>query len=109
MSLARVSVLDAKGDTILDEFVKQTATILFVASDLSSRECSSLILRRRSPLRDANEKFSGLTMGEMTSATKDLPAVRREMCRLIDEETIIIGHGYVTDSARIHTPSGICS
>ena len=34
MSLARVSVLDAKGDTILDEFVKQTATILQVRSPL---------------------------------------------------------------------------
>jgi hypothetical protein len=34
MSLARVSVLDAKGDTILDEFVKQTATILQVRSAL---------------------------------------------------------------------------
>lgn len=43
-----------------------------------------------------NEKFSGLTMEEMTGATKDLPEVRREMCRLIDENTIIIGHGYVT-------------
>jgi hypothetical protein len=46
---------------------------------------------------DVNEKFSGLTMEDMNSATKDLPEVRREMCRLIDEDTIIIGHGYVFD------------
>ena len=47
-----------------------------------------------------NEKFSGLTMEDMNSATKDLPEVRREMCRLIDEDTIIIGHGYVIDSCQ---------
>jgi hypothetical protein len=34
-------------------------------------------------------------MEDMRKATKDLPEVRREMCRLIDEDTIIIGHGYV--------------
>lgn len=45
--------------------------------------------------RDVNEKFSGLTMEDMRKATKDLPEVRRDMCRLIDEDTIIIGHGYV--------------
>jgi hypothetical protein len=39
-------------------------------------------------------------MEDMTKATKDLPEVRRAMCRLIDEDTIIIGHGCV-DAGRM--------
>jgi hypothetical protein len=34
-------------------------------------------------------------MNEMLSATKNLAAVRQAVCALMDEDTIMIGHGWV--------------
>jgi hypothetical protein len=45
--------------------------------------------------RDLNTRFSGLSVEDIANATHDLEATRSELCTVIDENTIIIGHGYV--------------
>jgi hypothetical protein len=44
---------------------------------------------------DLNTRFSGLTIEDIENATQDLEATRSELCTIIDENTIIIGHGQV--------------
>ncbi|KAJ9108915.1 hypothetical protein QFC21_000236 [Naganishia friedmannii] len=72
--LGRISVIDAHGRPILDRCVKPSATIL-----------------------DLNTRFSGLTEQDMANAKQDLETTRSELCGLIDENTIIIGHGLDND------------
>jgi hypothetical protein len=45
------------------------------------------------PNSDLNTRFSGLTVDDIKGATHDLDATRDELCSIIDENTIIIGHG----------------
>ena len=44
---------------------------------------------------DLNTRFSGLSLEDIKGAEHDLDAARDELCSIIDENTIIIGHGSV--------------
>ncbi|EIW72717.1 hypothetical protein TREMEDRAFT_24631 [Tremella mesenterica DSM 1558] len=74
ISLARVTIIDENGLTLLDELVRQTVTVL-----------------------DLNSRFSGIKPGELDEAVMDLPAVRSACCAFIGPETIIVGHGLEND------------
>lgn len=74
MSLARVSVLDSDGLVVLDDMVKQASSIL-----------------------DVNAKFSGLSLKDMQKASKPFDQVRQDVCRLLHENTVLIGHGLEND------------
>ncbi|WVQ85724.1 hypothetical protein IAT38_007890 [Cryptococcus sp. DSM 104549] len=74
LSLGRVTVVDDKGDILLDELVRQKVPIL-----------------------DVNTRFSGLTRAQLEGAVMDLPAVRAAACMFIGPKTMIVGHGLEND------------
>ncbi|KAK4054549.1 RNA exonuclease 3 [Microbotryomycetes sp. JL201] len=74
MSLARVTVINSLFETVLDEHVVPLGTVL-----------------------DTNERFSGVSLNDIESATLDGHAVRLKLGELIDENTIIVGHGLEND------------
>ncbi|BEI85511.1 hypothetical protein CcaverHIS002_0509120 [Cutaneotrichosporon cavernicola] len=73
-SLARVTIVDENGGTILDELVRQRHRIL-----------------------DCNTRFSGVVEQDLESATMDLNAVRKAVCSFIGPKTIVVGHGLEND------------
>ena len=54
---------------------------------------------------DLNTRFSGLTLEDIRGAVHDLDAAREELCSIIDENTIIIGHGLVVLDSALHLRS----
>ncbi|SCV71928.1 BQ2448_4622 [Microbotryum intermedium] len=74
MSLARLTVIDATGTIILDEHVRPQGTVL-----------------------DLNTRFSGVQEGDVEEASLDVVGVRTALGILIDQETIIVGHGLEND------------
>lgn len=74
MALARLTVIDANFNVVLDEHVRPQGTVL-----------------------DRNERFSGVKEGELESATLDARGVRDKLGEMIDEETIMVGHGLEND------------
>lgn len=90
MTLGRLSVVNAEGELILDRCVRQTATILCVYPMVVPSLSHLMSLFR---IRDLNTRFSGLSIEDIDNATQDLETTRSELCTIIDENTIIIGHG----------------
>jgi RNA exonuclease 1 len=82
MSLARLTVVDDRGDVVLDEFVRPHGVVL-----------------------DYNTKFSGVKHEDIEGGGKnkkepavlDLQAVRQALGAFISEQTIIVGHGLEND------------
>lgn len=74
LSLARLTVVDSYGEVVLDAHVKPPGTLL-----------------------DTNLRFSGVKVENIEDATMDIRAVREELGRYIDEETVIVGHGLEND------------
>ena len=45
---------------------------------------------------DFNTQFSGVRAEDVEKAVMDVNEVRKAACAFIDENTIMVGHGYVT-------------
>ncbi|KAL7423563.1 RNA exonuclease 3 [Cryptotrichosporon argae] len=74
LSLARVTVVDANGGLLIDEFVRQTVPVL-----------------------DVNTRFSGLTLADLARAVLDLPAARAAVGGFVGPSTVVVGHGLEND------------
>lgn len=74
MSLARLTVVDSNGHVVLDEHVKPTAPVL-----------------------DTNFRFSGVKPEHLESAELDIVGVRSKLGEIIDEKTVMVGHGLEND------------
>lgn len=74
LSLARLTVVDVDGAVLLDSLVQPPGTIL-----------------------DVNTRFSGIAVNGLQGVTDDLGEVRELLGGLIDEQTIIVGHGLEND------------
>ncbi|KAI8908008.1 ribonuclease H-like domain-containing protein, partial [Gorgonomyces haynaldii] len=72
MELIRVTCLDHNGNIKLDELVKT-----------------------QYPVLDLNSKWSGIT--SLETATKDLDDIKQQLSGLIDQTTILLGHGLEND------------
>ncbi|KAK4046506.1 para-aminobenzoate synthase, (PABA) [Microbotryomycetes sp. JL201] len=72
--LARLSIVDQKGQRIYDSLVKP-----------------------EKPIVDYLTKFSGLTEEKLASVTKTLEDVQRDLIDIIDYNTILIGHSLECD------------
>lgn len=83
MSLARLTVIDSDSKVVLDEHVKPQGTVI-----------------------DLNTRFSGVKQEDVDGATLDAKGVRDKLGAMIDEDTVIVGHGLENDlkaSLRIST------
>jgi RNA exonuclease 1 len=80
LTLARLTVLDAAGATILDERVVPQGAVM-----------------------DLNTRFSGVTQQDIADAKLDTKSVRSFLGRFVGPKTIIVGHG-VGKSSGAHTP-----
>ncbi|KAI0832387.1 ribonuclease H-like protein [Trametes gibbosa] len=76
MRVARVSVIDAAGKEIFDEYVRMDEGVEVI---------------------DFNTRFSGITEENLAGAVLPLAAVRRSMDAFINANTIIIGHALEND------------
>ncbi|KAF7301748.1 Exonuclease domain-containing protein [Mycena indigotica] len=76
MRVARVSVVDGNGDPVFDELVTMDEGVHII---------------------DFNTRFSGITEEEYGKAVLSLSAIREALDRLIDRDTILIGHGLDND------------
>lgn len=74
MSLARLTAIDATGSIILDEKIRPQGTLL-----------------------DRNVRFSGVKVEDIEGAKLDLRDVREALGKLINEESILVGHGLEND------------
>ena len=74
MELTRITVVDTKCRTVFDSLVKP-----------------------KNPILDYNTKFSGIKEGDLEGVTRDLQSVQRKLLRMIDSETILIGHSLESD------------
>lgn len=74
LELARVSVVDLNCKTIYESLVKPEAQIL-----------------------DYNTRWSGLTESSLRNCHKNLQQVQSELLRLVNRETILIGHSLDSD------------
>ena len=74
MELARVSIVDTKGTTLLDEFVLPRNKVL-----------------------DYNTRFSGVTAESLKTAISRDEAIRHMISIGVTKDTIIIGHGLEND------------
>lgn len=72
--VARVTLIDACGNSILDEFVKP-----------------------KHPILDYSTSFSGLTQEILAPVTATLEDIRRKLLSYIHQETILIGHSLDND------------
>ncbi|KAI1701118.1 putative RNA exonuclease pqe-1 [Ditylenchus destructor] len=73
-ALARVSLLDSKARLVLDEIVRPNERLL-----------------------DSNYRFTGLQQKDVENAKCDLKQVREKLFRLVNSETILIGHSLEHD------------
>ncbi|KAI0723275.1 Rexo1 protein [Earliella scabrosa] len=76
MRVARVSVVNASGKEVLDELVRMDEGVEVI---------------------DFNTRFSGITAEKYASAVMPLVSVRKALDKLINSETIIIGHALEND------------
>ncbi|KAJ7068361.1 ribonuclease H-like domain-containing protein [Mycena amicta] len=76
MRVARVSVVDGNGDAVFDELVRMDEQVHII---------------------DFNTRFSGITEEEYSKAVLPLSAIREALNRLIDRDTVLIGHGLDND------------
>jgi len=72
LELTRITVIDWKGNTVIDELCKPHNCII-----------------------DLNTRYSGIK--ELTSATLDLDGVKEKMAEIMSRDTIIIGQGLEND------------
>lgn len=70
LTLARLTVLDASGQTILDERVVPQGTVL-----------------------DLNTRFSGVTPKDVVDAKLDAKSLRSFLGGFVGPRTVIVGHG----------------
>lgn len=74
MALARLTVIDSSGTVVLDEHVRPQGTVL-----------------------DLNVRFSGVKQEHVEQAVLDLVGVRKALGMLVDEDTVVVGHGLEND------------
>jgi RNA exonuclease 1 len=74
MSLARLTVVNSEGDVVLDEHVKPNGALL-----------------------DTNYRFSGVKLEHLAAAKLDISGVRKKLGEIIDEKTVLVGHGLEND------------
>lgn len=74
MALARLTVIDHNSVVVLDEHVRPQGTVL-----------------------DLNTRFSGVKEEDVASSVLDAKGVRDKLGELIDEDTIMVGHGLEND------------
>ncbi|XP_011307622.1 uncharacterized protein prage isoform X1 [Fopius arisanus] len=74
LELAKVTVVGINGDIVYDTLVKPDDDVL-----------------------DYNTRFSGITAKALSSATKTLADVQKDLTNFIHAETILIGHGLEND------------
>lgn len=74
MALARLTVIDHNLVVVLDEHVRPQGTVL-----------------------DLNTRFSGVKEEDVESSVLDAKGVRDKLGELIDEDTIMVGHGLEND------------
>jgi len=74
MEVTRVTFVTIDGNVVYDSFVKPYGKII-----------------------DFNTRFSGITLEDMQNATKTLDVVQQEVLRLVDQNTVLIGHSLEHD------------
>lgn len=74
MALARLTVVNEEGEVVLDEHVRPEGNLL-----------------------DTNTRFSGVRLEHLEGASMDLRGVREALGRIIDEKTVLVGHGLEND------------
>lgn len=74
MALARLTVIDERGHVVLDAHVKPHGAVV-----------------------DLNTRFSGVKEDDLRGVEEDLKQVRDRLGELMDEETILVGHGLEND------------
>ena len=99
MRVARVSVVDAAGKEVLDEFVRMDEGVEVMYVNLRFRHArprhTQLMIDCSN--RDFNTRFSGITAENHATATLTLASVRDALDAIINSETIIIGHALDND------------
>lgn len=80
MELIRLTVVDGKGNTLLDELVLPSHIVI-----------------------DLNSRYSGITT--LAGARHNLETIRKELFKYIDEETILVGHGLENDMHALRVSS----
>jgi RNA exonuclease 1 len=76
LSLARLTVVDDRGNAVLDEFVRPEGTVLDLVTQFSGVKAEDL---------------------EPPRAVLDIRAVRRALGAFVSKETIMVGHGLEND------------
>eukprot|EP01006_Ploeotia_vitrea_P038303 TRINITY_DN66226_c11_g2_i4.p1 TRINITY_DN66226_c11_g2~~TRINITY_DN66226_c11_g2_i4.p1 ORF type:complete len:773 (-),score=393.61 TRINITY_DN66226_c11_g2_i4:2165-4222(-) len=79
LELARVSLIDDKKQTILDEFVMPDV-----------------------PITDYNTKYSGITADMMKDVTLTMEQARDKVMSLVDGDDILVGHSLENDLKAMH-------
>ncbi|GAA6062967.1 hypothetical protein JCM10212_005726 [Sporobolomyces blumeae] len=74
LSLARLTVLDASGSLVLDEHVRPPSTVV-----------------------DLNTRYSGIQPQDLDEAILGIVGVREKLGEVMDENTIVVGHGVEND------------
>ena len=74
LELARISLVDFDFNVIYDEFILP-----------------------ENPILDYNTKFSGITPEILSKATGKLKDAQRNFLRLVDDDTILVGHSLEND------------
>lgn len=84
-ALARITLIDEDGSKLLDELVKP---------DL--------------PIIDYLTKYSGITPEAMGAATCSLRRAQKHVRKLVDHDTILVGHGLENDLKAMHLAHPYC-
>ncbi|VDN58158.1 unnamed protein product [Dracunculus medinensis] len=74
LSLARIILVNCKGETVLD-----------------------IIVKPESPVMDYNTRFSGLTKNLVDATIYDFKQARERFLEFVNSETILIGHSLASD------------